>query len=629
MVACLLPFILAILFCTPFLIIQAKSEFERKERKLLAEITYSSMLEVRAELQNLINQSAIISGLISAKDISASNNFIATVTDIALRLSENSGMIYGVWSVFNPSEAKVSYNHDTNVVSKMGKSLYYVSAILDNENNSFIHRNQENLTNLNLTWFERIIESKKILVVHFFDPIRKLPSVSVVFPIYAAEGNVVGAFGMDVDFQSLKEYISMDYEGINYGVIFQRDGTVAVSTKISEIGNNLLNDLRFRDEFSTKLQGMQKGREIYHDEFGDLVSLSVINLSTGDDYFMLLRKPIDIFNVKVLASSITFVSVMAACLILGLAISVVVSSNIAVPIVEMTKALGDIADGKTDVKVPESESDDEIGRLARIAQVFKDSVEELVVAKKNAEVASQSKTEFLANMSHEFRTPLHAILSYAKLGLDHTTPETKDAKYYNAINIAGKRLLRMVNSLLDYSKLETGKADMNLINQDIVDCISAVGNELTPLLKDKKLALKVKKVTADSIVMYDFDKMFQVFVNLISNAIKYSPVGNRIEITIMDAKDNEFEAGIKISVRDHGIGIPEQDLESIFDIFTQSSSNRSGVGGTGLGLSIVKRIVTQHCGDVWAENAEDGGAIVSFIIPRVYLLHIYKRKGAH
>ena len=240
---------------------------------------------------------------------------------------------------------------------------------------------------------------------------------------------------------------------------------------------------------------------------------------------------------------------------------------------------------------------------------------ELEQAKEVAEKANFEKSRFLANMSHELRTPMHAILSFAKLGLKKAT-DSKTRSYLEKINISGERLIKLLNDLLDLSKLESGKLTTDMEKTDLLTITQNCLSELDSLISQKGLDIIIDAATETDCIA-DKNMMQQVIINLLSNAIKFSIDEASINIAIKKTTRNE-EPCIEMSVTDEGVGIPGDELEDVFDKFVQSSKTRSGGGGTGLGLPISREIIHLHHGHIWVESPPENklnGSTFIFYIP--------------
>ncbi|MDR3411007.1 MAG: PAS domain S-box protein [Formivibrio sp.] len=243
----------------------------------------------------------------------------------------------------------------------------------------------------------------------------------------------------------------------------------------------------------------------------------------------------------------------------------------------------------------------------------------LLESKEAAESANKAKTVFLANMSHELRTPMHAILSFSEMGINKVGQIAPEHiyRYFERIQSSGKRLLALLNDLLDMSRLEANKMVYDKSRQSLQSTVNNAVTEISSLLASKRLQVLIDENLPAVTAFYDKSRITQVLVNLLSNAIKFSPDSARIYIDfISDAQLDNGIPAVGLSVRDEGPGIPEQDLDHIFDTFTQSKQAHTATG-TGLGLAISRQIMFDHNGSIVSRNHPSGGAVFTLLLPVV------------
>jgi signal transduction histidine kinase len=237
---------------------------------------------------------------------------------------------------------------------------------------------------------------------------------------------------------------------------------------------------------------------------------------------------------------------------------------------------------------------------------------ELAKTVEDLEIASQHKSQFVANMSHELRTPLAAILGYAELiqeGFYGALPE-KSMDALTRIRSNGKHLLGLINTVLDIAKIESGQFTLNMAEYAIESVVETVRSATESLAQNKKLALNTEVAKSLPIGLGDEQRLTQVLLNLVGNAIKFTDVGE-VRVTAKTV-NNRFA----VSVVDTGPGIPDTEQARIFAQFHQvDSSLTKAKGGTGLGLAIAKQIVEMHGGRIWVESTVGKGSTFQMEIP--------------
>jgi signal transduction histidine kinase len=236
------------------------------------------------------------------------------------------------------------------------------------------------------------------------------------------------------------------------------------------------------------------------------------------------------------------------------------------------------------------------------------------IAKKSREleIASQHKSQFVANMSHELRTPLAAILGYAELMQEgfYGNQSDKSMDALTRIRSNGRHLLGLINTVLDIAKIESGQFTLNMAEYAIESVVETVRSATESLAQNKKLALKTEVAKSLPIGLGDEQRLTQVLLNLVGNAIKFTDAGEvRVTAKAVNGRFN-------VRVTDTGPGIPEEHQARIFEQFHQvDSSNTKAKGGTGLGLAIAKQIVEMHGGRIWVQSTLGQGATFQMELP--------------
>ena len=256
--------------------------------------------------------------------------------------------------------------------------------------------------------------------------------------------------------------------------------------------------------------------------------------------------------------------------------------------------------------------DEEVGVMA----LYHD-ITELVAAQREAEEANQSKSRFLANMSHELRTPLNAILGYSEMLTEEAEDDGNDAYVpdLEKIHSAGEHLLRLINDVLDLSKIEAGKMELFLEDLEVGPLVEQVVSTVKPLIDKNENTLEV--VVEDSVgSMYaDVTRIRQSLLNLLSNASKFTR-GGAVRLHVLVDPDSD-DSVVLFRVHDDGIGMNPDQVARLFEAFTQAeSSTTRRFGGTGLGLTITRRFCRMMGGDVTVESEEGAGSTFTIRLPR-------------
>lgn len=222
----------------------------------------------------------------------------------------------------------------------------------------------------------------------------------------------------------------------------------------------------------------------------------------------------------------------------------------------------------------------------------------------------QMKSELVSTVSHELRTPLSSVLGFTELLLTKSLKPERQKKYIETIHKEAKRLTNLINDFLDLQRMESGKQEYNLqslaFDELAIDIVNRFRHEQNHSVH---LIDKARYVEVNA----DQERMVQVFMNLIGNAIKFSPIGGDVVISLENVNDT-----LQISIKDKGIGIPASDVTNLFQKFKRiDNSSRRKIGGTGLGLAISKEIIAKHGGEIWIESEEGHETTVYFNLPLI------------
>lgn len=292
----------------------------------------------------------------------------------------------------------------------------------------------------------------------------------------------------------------------------------------------------------------------------------------------------------------------AIALSLSAIVGLVLSQAIAHPLRRLTAVAGAVAQGQFDQHVP-VRSRDEIGRLSR---AFNDMTTRL-------QAARQMQIDFVADVSHELRTPLTSIKGMVETLREGAIddPQVRD-RFLETADNETDRLIRLVNDLLLLSRVDSEALNLRRQSEDLLQLVQASVERLGPQAEARGLSLRVEADSSIPSVWVDTDRIQQVLVNLLDNAIKFSRPGDTVTVKVAAGPGPSAQ----VQVCDQGIGIPAEDLPHVGRRFYRTDKARSrAAGGSGLGLAIAQSLVHAHGGRIWLESQEGEGTVVSFTLP--------------
>jgi signal transduction histidine kinase len=362
----------------------------------------------------------------------------------------------------------------------------------------------------------------------------------------------------------------------------------------------------------------------------DLAGKQVLTASapiTPPGWFMLVELPrVEAFE-PLRSSIIRTAALMTFGIGLSVLLSLLLAHRMARPIQALQTGVARLGAGALDHRIP-IHSDDEIGLLAddfnKMSAALQEAyatlerrvverTSELAIANQRLDQVSRHKSEFLASMSHELRTPLTAIIGFSEVLSQKMFGELNDkqSEYMEDIVSSGRHLLSLINDILDLSKVEAGRMELNVTKFDLP---TAIDNALI-LIRERatRLGISLQHRVDERLgeVLGDERKFKQILLNLLSNAVKFTPEGGRIDVDA--ALTNET---VEISVSDTGFGIAPENQEAIFEEFrqlgTDSAKKREG---TGLGLTLTRKFVELHGGKIWVESEIGKGSTFTFTLP--------------
>ncbi len=418
-------------------------------------------------------------------------------------------------------------------------------------------------------------------------------------------GTQISDFGEDEKawefFRSGIEFVS----GQSYALVTDADGKVIAAPEDAP-GINLS---KINEKFiKTAIKGQSivalypKGATFEEQTLVSIVPIEKNNPMTGKTQFLgaaIVYKPMP--QIRHIQNRIINIVIMVHMVgwIIAFIVAFILTRQIVKPVKRMRDAAKSIAAGNFDLRIP-VKSNDEIGELSRTFNSMTQSLSEL----------ENMRSSFISDVSHELRTPMTIISGFVEGILDGTVPEEDREKYLSTVLEEIKRLSRLVSELLEASRLEQGKVELKKepldINRLLLETVFA--NEQR--LEEKKINLEIKVDENAPLALADKDSIKRVLINLIDNAVKFTPEGGGILLATLCKNKKVY-----VSIKNSGEGIAKEDLRHIWERFYKTDKSRSGdKKGIGLGLHIVKTIITQHGGEIYAQSEEGKSTTFVFIL---------------
>ncbi|MBF0233513.1 MAG: response regulator [Desulfamplus sp.] len=397
--------------------------------------------------------------------------------------------------------------------------------------------------------------------------------------------------------------------------VLDRKGTVVASSEpgMAEQRLNLLNIPYIRQALKGEFAS---GRR--YDEKGIESIVSVDEIVTADLVTVIFRDASKALAPVIFIRKILMISLFVSCLGTTL-VFIYLYRSIKLPLTALSSYTDRVAQGHYDLQAGNWGLED-FNHLSHnfvlMTRAISARESALEYARKEAEAATNAKSVFLANMSHEIRTPLNAVTGFSEL-LSSLVKDEKQKQYISAIKNAGKNLLTLINDILDLSKMEAGKTELKYTCSDLRAVIYEI-EQIFALQTSRKNIRFIVEVDADfpPALMIDEIRLRQILLNIVGNAVKFTENGTiKVTVTFMKLGD------LHIIVEDSGIGIPEDEIMTIFDSFKQQAGqDNAQYGGTGLGLAICKRVVEMMNGRILVESSPGKGSCFEVIIPDVQAL---------
>ena len=454
------------------------------------------------------------------------------------------------------------------------------------------------------------------------------PYLTIALPIEQFKGEIVGALLAEVNLKYVWDVVSSIKAGsAGYAYVVARSGDLVAHPDIALVlqNRNIADLAQIRAAFGSAVE-TGKFREAKNIHGKDVISSFA--LIPRLDWAVFIERPVEEVYETLYGSLLR----TSTLLLIGLGVALLASGLVARRVLSPLKRLGEgvkrIGSGDLNYRVDLRTGDeieslaDEFNKMAVGLQQAREELEqkvahrtaELALVNQKLDEASRHKSAFLASVSHEFRTPLNAIIGFAEVLLDPKLKVTEQERkqFLSDIFNSGKHLLKLINEVLDLSKIEAGRMDLQIEPASLHATLETVQKTMRPLADKRAIVMRFESDGEVGTLPMDVARIRQVLLNLLGNAIKFTPDGGAVWVRA--AREN---GQARIEVGDTGPGIPDEDRQRIFLEFERLAANGKGdkSEGTGLGLALAKKFVELHGGKLWMESEMGQGSRFFFTLP--------------
>jgi signal transduction histidine kinase len=468
----------------------------------------------------------------------------------------------------------------------------------------------------------------------FFGPVYFLrdsePYMTVAVPIERMAGEVIGVLQAEVDLRFIREVVSAIQVGkAGYAYAVTRSGELFAHPDISLVLQrlNVSRLEQVKDAFNLSAGARVPKGVVAHNLRGESV-FSSHALIPGLDWAVFVELPVREAYAPLYASMLRTSGLLLVGLGMALLAGFFVAHRVVRPLQTLRRGVERVGGGDLDFRV-DLHTGDEIEILAEefnkmslalqnaytgLERKVSERTAELMVANQRLAELDNMKSDFVSNVSHELRTPLTAIKGSTDNMIDGLTGQLneKQVRYLTRIKSNTDRLARLINELLDLSRIEAGRIDLKPTDLSVVSLTKEAAENLRPMATEKLVSLEVASADTSVTAWADRDKVTQVLMNIIGNAIKFTPPHGRVIVSV----ERNGAGWVQISVADTGPGIPAEEANKIFAKFYQvAQGGNQKTKGTGLGLAISKALVEMHGGGLWVKSEVGRGSVFSFTLP--------------